>query len=195
METSLLILNLCVLNAASLKNIGDKASNLFERKKKEVGDLAAEKATEAQTYAEEQAKKAGEAVDQTKKEAGDILGGAGKFEIQILERSFIDFCNSWHMNTEECVNFHNVMHELNVNFICIPFPADDVNAGADALDKAKGDLSQLASDASTMADQAKSTGATLLDHAKGAATQAIAAGSVAAESIVDQKMKEAENVI
>lgn len=43
-----------------------------------MSDLAAEKATEAQGYAEEQAKKADEAIEQTKNEAGKILGGAGE---------------------------------------------------------------------------------------------------------------------
>lgn len=62
-----------------------------------------------------------------------------------------------------------------------------MNAGAEALDKTKQDLSQLA-------NNAKTTGATLLDHAKGAAEHAIAAGSKAAEGIADEKLKEAENV-
>lgn len=66
------------MNAASLKNIGEKTANLFDRKKKEMGDLASEKAAEAQAFAEENAKKADEAFEQTKKEAGDILAGAGK---------------------------------------------------------------------------------------------------------------------
>lgn len=54
--------------AASLKNIGEKTAGLFDRKKREMGDLAAEKAAEAQTYAGEQAQKAGE-----------LLDGAGEF--------------------------------------------------------------------------------------------------------------------
>lgn len=66
------------LCTAALKNIGEKTSNLFERKKKEVGDLATEKATEAQNYAEEQAKKVGDSIEQTKKEAGEIIGGTGE---------------------------------------------------------------------------------------------------------------------
>lgn len=61
-----------------MKNIGEKTTNLFERKKKEVGDLATEKASEAQTYAEEQAKKAGDAIEETKNEASGILGNACK---------------------------------------------------------------------------------------------------------------------
>lgn len=69
---------------AALKNIGEKTTNLFERKKKEVGDLTTEKASEAQAYAEEQAKKAGEAIDETKNEASGILAGACKFD---------SFCN------------------------------------------------------------------------------------------------------
>lgn len=64
---------------AALKNIGEKTTSLFDRKKKEVGDLATEKASEAQSYAEEQAKKAGEAIEETKNEASGILGGACKF--------------------------------------------------------------------------------------------------------------------
>lgn len=47
---------------------------------------------------------------------------------------------------------------------------------------------------SELANNAKTTGATLLDHAKGAATHALAAGSKAAEEIADEKLKEAENV-
>lgn len=60
--------------AASLKNIGEKTAGLFDRKKKEME----EKAAEAQTYAEEQARKAGEVLEQKKKDAGELLDGAGK---------------------------------------------------------------------------------------------------------------------
>lgn len=73
-----------IFNLAALKNIGEKTSNLFERKKKEVGDLATEKASEAQSYAEEQAKKVGESIEQTKKEASEIVGGAGKMTIYLF---------------------------------------------------------------------------------------------------------------
>lgn len=67
----------CIPNLASLKNIGEKTAGLFDRKKKEVEKLAADKAAEASTFAEEQAKKAGDAVAKTKDEAGAILTGAG----------------------------------------------------------------------------------------------------------------------
>lgn len=73
---------------ATLKNIGDKTQSLFERKKKEVSDLAAEKATEAQTYAEEQAKKVGESIEQTKNEASGIIGGASEFSFFFFAISF-----------------------------------------------------------------------------------------------------------
>lgn len=79
------------------------------------------------------------------------------------------------------------------------FSAEEVNTsinnGAEALDKTKQDLNQLADDATTLAEKAKATGGTALDHAKGAATAAIAASSKTAEGIVDQKLKDAENVI
>lgn len=72
---------------------------------------------------------------------------------------------------------------------------DSVTNGASALDKTKQDLNQLASDASGVAEKAKETGGTALDHAKGAANAAMAAGSKAVENIVEQKLKDAENVI
>lgn len=60
-----------------MKNIGEKTFSLFEKKKKDVEQLTAEKVTEAQEYAEEQAKKAGEAVEQTKNEVTGIVSGGG----------------------------------------------------------------------------------------------------------------------
>lgn len=44
------------------------------------------------------------------------------------------------------------------------------------------------------AEEAKTTGASLFDHAKGTAAAAIAAGSKAAEDIADEKLKDAESV-
>lgn len=80
-----------------MKNIGEKTTSLFERKKKEVEDLATEKAAEAQTYAEEQAKKTGEAIEDTKKEATGIFGGAGNTQLYfvffIIITISIKFCN------------------------------------------------------------------------------------------------------
>lgn len=66
---------------------------------------------------------------------------------------------------------------------------------AEDAEKAKHDLGEFAQDASAMAEHAKETGASLLDHAKGAAAAALAAGSKAAEEIADEKLKDAENVI
>lgn len=60
-----------------MKSIGEKTVNLFDKKKKEVEDLAAAKAHEAQGYAEEQAHKIGDAVEQTKNEAGELISGTG----------------------------------------------------------------------------------------------------------------------
>lgn len=62
-----------------------------------------------------------------------------------------------------------------------------VSLKAEDAEKAKNDLSEFA-------EEAKSTGASMFDHAKGAATAAIAAGSKAAEDIADEKLKEAESV-
>lgn len=52
----------------------------------------------------------------------------------------------------------------------------------------------MASDASALAERAKATGGSLFDHAKGAADAALTAGSKSAENIVDEKLKQAENV-
>lgn len=69
-----------------------------------------------------------------------------------------------------------------------------MNNANESIDNAKQNINQLAQDASATAAQVKSTAGTLFDHAKGAANEALAAGSKAAENIVDQKLKEAENV-
>lgn len=53
---------------ASLKNIGAKAENLFEKKKKEAEELAAEKKRAAEELIAEQARKTAETFNQTKSE-------------------------------------------------------------------------------------------------------------------------------
>lgn len=68
----------CAHTVASLKNIGDKTTSLFERKKKDVSKLAQDKAAEAQRLAEEQAHKASDAVMKTKSEAEDIAASTGE---------------------------------------------------------------------------------------------------------------------
>lgn len=60
-----------------MKSIGEKTATLFDKKKKEVEQLATEKANEAHGYAEDQAHKIGDAIEQTKNEAGELIGGAG----------------------------------------------------------------------------------------------------------------------
>lgn len=50
---------------------------MFEKKKKDVEQLTAEKVSEAQEYAEEQAKKAGDAVEQTKSEVTGLVSDGG----------------------------------------------------------------------------------------------------------------------
>lgn len=62
-----------------------------------------------------------------------------------------------------------------------------MNNGAESLDKAKENLTHLASDA-------KAAGGTIFDHAKGAAAAAYEAGTKAAENVYDEKLKEAEHV-
>lgn len=63
---------------ASLKNLGEKTANLFERKKKDAEQIAAEKSAEAQKYIEDQLKKSSEAVAQTKNEVGKMVSDTGK---------------------------------------------------------------------------------------------------------------------
>lgn len=63
---------------ASLKNLGAKTTSLFERKKKDVEQLAQEKATEAQKLAEEQAKLASDAFSKTKSDAEQLATSTGK---------------------------------------------------------------------------------------------------------------------
>jgi hypothetical protein len=58
-----------------LKNLGDKATSLFDKKKKEAGDLAAEKVSKAQKLAEDQVKKTTDAVSGATSGAQNLIGG------------------------------------------------------------------------------------------------------------------------
>lgn len=61
-----------------MKSFGDKTASLFERKKKDAGELAQEKANAAQKLAEEQVKKTGEALSQTRSDAENLAASTGK---------------------------------------------------------------------------------------------------------------------
>lgn len=63
------------ISTASLKSLGDKASGLFERKKKEAGDIAGEKATTAKKLAEDQVKKTTDAISGATSGAQGLIGG------------------------------------------------------------------------------------------------------------------------
>lgn len=78
-----------------MKNFGDKAAGLFEKKKKDAGELASEKAANAKKLAEDQLKKTQDAIsgatsgvtsfaggvqDDTKAGAKDIQKKAGKIK-------------------------------------------------------------------------------------------------------------------
>lgn len=69
----------------------------------------------------------------------------------------------------------------------LPFHFSLLVGKAQDAEKAKHDLGEFA-------EEAKTTGSSLFDHAKGTAAAAIAAGSKAAEDIADEKLKEAESV-
>lgn len=69
---------------ASLKSFGEKTAGLFERKKNDAEQLAAEKAAEIQKLAEEQAQKAGEAIAKTRNDAGDLVNNTGELHIFLL---------------------------------------------------------------------------------------------------------------
>lgn len=63
---------------ASLKNLGAKTTSLFERKKKDVEELAQEKAAEAQKLAEEQVKLAADSLTKAKTDAEQLALKTGK---------------------------------------------------------------------------------------------------------------------
>lgn len=71
-----------------MKSLGDKASGLFEKKKKDAGDLAQEKLTNAQKLVEEQKNKAVEGISGAKAGAeavaNDTVNGAGELLQTIL---------------------------------------------------------------------------------------------------------------
>lgn len=62
---------------ASLKNLGAKTTSLFERKKKDVEELAHEKAAEAQKMAEDQAKLAADSLTKAKTDAEQLAASTG----------------------------------------------------------------------------------------------------------------------
>ena len=72
--------------------MGDKTTSLFERKKKDVEKLAAEKATEAQQLDEEQAKKTSDALLQTKNEAENLAASTGILVITFVCVFCLQFC-------------------------------------------------------------------------------------------------------
>jgi len=63
---------------ASLKNLGDKAAGLFEKKKKEAGDIASEKVQKATKAAEDQVNKTSDALSGVTSGAGNLIAGASK---------------------------------------------------------------------------------------------------------------------
>lgn len=58
-----------------MKNLGDKATSLFERKKKDAGEIAAEKASTAKKLAEDQLQKTTEAISGATSGAQNLIGG------------------------------------------------------------------------------------------------------------------------
>jgi hypothetical protein len=61
-----------------LKSLGDKATGLFEKKKKEAGDLASEKATTAKKLVEDQVQKTGDALSGATSGAQGLIAGISK---------------------------------------------------------------------------------------------------------------------
>lgn len=62
---------------ASLKNLGAKTTSLFERKKKDVEQLAQEKAAEVQKLAEDQAKLAADSLTKAKADVEQLASSTG----------------------------------------------------------------------------------------------------------------------
>lgn len=60
---------------ASLKNLGDRAGALFEKKKKNAVDIATEKAENAKKLAEDQVKKTSDAIQNASSGASGLVGG------------------------------------------------------------------------------------------------------------------------
>lgn len=75
-----------------MKNLGAKTTSLFDRKKKEVEQLAQEKAAEAQKLAEEQAKLASDSLTKAKTDAEQLATSTGKnFVVTLYTQQFAKF--------------------------------------------------------------------------------------------------------
>lgn len=77
-STIFITLSFKLMILASLKNLGAKTTSLFERKKKDVEQLAQEKAAEAQKIAEEQVKLASDSLTKAKTDAEKLASSTGK---------------------------------------------------------------------------------------------------------------------
>lgn len=80
---------------ASLKNLGAKTTSLFERKKKDVEQLAQEKVAEAQKLAEEQAQHAADALTKAKTDAEKLALSTGKTVVSFLCFYHICYCKCY----------------------------------------------------------------------------------------------------
>lgn len=144
--------------AASLKSFGEKTASLFDRKKKDAEQVAAEKATAAQKMAEEQARKTAEAIGQTKSEVENLAADTGKIW-------FIWICFS------KITNF-------------LPFSAKDaakhvgdgVNQASSAADSTRQSIGNTVNTVQSTVDQTKQQAAAALDQTKKAANEAINQG-------------------
>lgn len=171
---------------ASLKNLGAKTTSLFERKKKDVEQLAEEKVAEAQKLAEDQAKLAVDSLTKAKSDAEQLALRTGM----------------------KCFSRHFICSKKLLKNRILNLAEDSKNLAEGELNKAGESLSQGIKTADDKINQVNSTidntkqeiggavnaATSTIEQTKKAANDAINQGVKAAEQAIDDQVKHLENV-
>lgn len=167
---------------ASLKNLGSKTTSLFERKKKDVEELAAQKAAEAQKIAEDQVKLATDSFSQAKTDAEKLALSTGK--LNSLLHSLTHFW--WKKNLAE--DTKNLAEgELNK-------AGDSLNKGLTAADEKINQVNSTIDSTKQEIGGAVNAAGSAFEQTKKAANDAINQGVKAAEQALDEQVKHVEKV-
>lgn len=187
------------LFAASLKSFGDKASGLFDRKKKEAGDIAGEKASTAKKLAEDQVKKTTDAISGATSGAQGLIGGltddakSGAKDVQ--------------KKAGEIKHFSATPQSLFIWKLFLDQKADSIeasiedqiitanNSATQAVDNINKAKKEAAEEAAVKIEKAQAEAGAQADLAKAGANAAIDQGLKAAENAVDDQLRAAEKVI
>lgn len=209
-HTNYMINIFCLLStlAASLKSLGDKASGLFERKKKEAGDMAGEKASTAKKLAEDQVKKTTDAISGATSGAQGLIGGitddakSGAKDVQKKAGERADcfalrFSSFEIFSGDKADSIESSIEEqiVQANQSASKAAGDLNNAKDDAVEKAAVKIDNAKQESLAQADLVKAGANTAIDQGLKAAENAVDDQLRGAEKIIDEKMQTASKAV